>query len=66
MEPRKRFQFKSYVHGKDVKIDVFEISKNCVIRKNNQDIIMGLRYSFYQDYSNKDIKVALSNVSETF
>ena len=65
MEPRKRFQFKSYGYGIDVTNDVFEISRNCVIRKNNQDIIMGLRYSFSKDYSNEDIKVALSNVSET-
>ena len=26
---------------------------------------MGLRYCFSKDYSNEDIKVALSNVSET-
>ena len=59
------FQFKSNGHGLDVKHDVLEISRNCVIRTNNQDIIMGLRYSFFKDYSNEDIKVALSNVSET-
>ena len=46
----------------DVKNDVFEISRDCVIRKNNQDIIIGLRYSFSKDYSNEDIMVALSNV----
>ena len=49
----------------DVKSDVLEISRNCVMRKNNQDIIMGIRYNFSNDYSNEDIKVALSNVSET-
>ena len=49
----------------DVQNDVFEISRNCVIRKNNHDIIISLKYSFFKDYSNEDTKVALSNILDT-
>ena len=48
----------------DVKYAVLEISRNTVKRKNNQDIIISLRYSFVNDYSIGAIKVAFSNVSE--
>ena len=65
MEPRKRFQLKSYGHGMDLKYAVLEIFRNCAIPKNNQDIIMGVRYSFSKDYSNEAIKVPTSNISET-
>ena len=59
---RNRFRFKSYKHLINVKYAVVEISKHCVIRKNNQNIIMGLRYSFCVNYIKKARNIDLSNV----
>ena len=66
MEPRNKLQYKSYLHVMDVINNVLELLGNCVIRKHNQNIVMGLMYCFFKDYNNKYIKLAFTNVSDTF